>query len=158
MTETEQTMNSSMFESVVRGRVEELKALYAELFVLMEENLARGPENGDMEPVGLDAPLAELMRGIASKNEALFNMLAHGGDWRAACTHEFCLEVDDFQSKLQSGLEAMYARVRERIDEVARARDEAKSALRDIQERQVSRRAYAPRAKNAPSMLISSKV
>lgn len=152
------TNNTLMFESVVRGRVEELKTLYSELFVLLDDNLARGPENGHAEDGVLDGPLTELMRAIASKNEALFNMLAHGGDWRAACSREFCVEVDDFQSKLQAGLEAMYARVREQMDVVARSRDEAKRELREVQERNLGRRAYPQRKKNAPSMIISSEV
>lgn len=146
-------MNTEFFQLHIRGRIEELKTLYAQLFILMEQGLDSSADSEDAH-----LPLGELMRAAASKNESFHNTLAEAGDWRAACSPDFIAEVDDFQTKLQSGLEALYARVREKMQEVERERDRVRALLAEAQDKKLGRRAYAPARKNAPSMLFNSEV
>lgn len=149
---------NTVFEDALVGRVDALKTLYAEFFLLMDINLEEHPElKADAPPTNdLDSTISGLMDDIQKRMGELHDYLGRQKDWRNQCSPETLKNVDDFQLQLASGLEAVLSRVEQRGGELEKARDEAKSALTGLIGKNKSKVAYQGPV-NAPSTLFDSK-
>lgn len=149
---------NTVFEDTLVGRVEALKGLYAEFFLLMDMNLEERPELDESPPPtnDLDSTISGLMDDIQKRMGELREFLGREKGWRDQCGPETLKNIDEFQLQLASGLEAVLVRVEQRGGELEKARDEAKSALTGLIGKNKSKIAYQGRV-NAPSTLFDSK-
>lgn len=146
-------------EDAIGGRVEKLKELYAELFILLDESLNANPERtGKFEEAHeLDRAIQQLMTHITGRAQEYRAFLQSAGDWQSICSDALIGQIGEFNSKLQSGLEATLERVTTRTTEVSEARIAVKGELNALQEKKKGRLAYKGPS-NPPSTLLDSNV
>ena len=148
-----------LFEDTLRGRVEELKALYAQLFVLLDSSVNEEPDENGLYPRSeeLRAPLAGLMNDIRGCGQDFSDMLGAQPNWRELCSPEFAAEVEDFKGRLSGVLESMAARIQERMKDLEERRERLKDDLQALNGKQKTRAGYKSPAENPVSMLFSSE-
>lgn len=152
-------MATRLTEDCLKGKLDELKELYAQLFVLLDRSLADAAEGDEDAPhpsVELAAPIAGLMQDIEGKADDFREALEAVGDWRADLSQALGDEIEQYRGKLREGLEAIKAGADQRIAAISTERDGIKTRLEGLRDRQRTRSGYRGPV-NAPSTLFDSK-
>lgn len=149
------SMTQQQFEDALRGRIEDLKSIYSELFLLMEQSLLLEVADDAEASRELDRAIARLMVHAGNRFEEYREWIARQTKAEAALTDPLRNDVSEFETRLQSGLQMLLERVRDRAELVREEREEISRRLHEIQDRKRTRRAYRGRT-NSPSTLFDS--
>lgn len=146
------------FEDRARGCMEELKGLYAQLFLFVNQTIVEKPtpEGAFPQTESLQEPTDNLMRAIEKHSKQFNGLLNASSDWKEKCDPELRDQIEDFSSKLRSGLTATLDRIEGRIDEVTLKRDEVKDALESRLKTKTGHRAYRKPDENPASSVFDS--
>ena len=148
-----------ILEDGVKGRLDELKELYAQFFLLMGQSIGGiTPGAIDLETATvLDEPIQRLMQAIGERQISFHKSLAKLAQSGESCSPDLKADIDEFTSKLEAGLGSTLGRVQQAIDAMGGQRDRVKDELSAIQGKKLGRRAYSQPA-NPVSTLLNSKV
>lgn len=138
-------------EREIANRLQQVKELYAELFMLLVQSIAEDP----VEQVvgGIDAAIERLMGSIESHMVGMREAIAAGGPLEPSLD----TGVKQFETQLRIGLEKMVVAIRRRQDELAATRDQLKERLRAVQLKGKGAQGYRSRMSRT-SRLIESQI
>ena len=146
-------MKTEILPLGVTQSLQDVKELYAELFLMLMQSVIEDP----LDPAthALDAHVEDLMHSIESHMRKFRDDLAWARG-QNALEPGFDAEVDLFQSQLREGLQAMSLRVATRSRELSQQRDEFKTRLRAVQQKQRGAKGY--RRKASGGALLQSEI
>ncbi|MCE5229125.1 hypothetical protein LLG95_05965 [bacterium] len=114
-------------EQAIAYQLQQVKDLYAELFLLLVQSIAEDPLEQAIGAV--DTSIEQLMRSIDSHMQGLREAIAEGAPLEPSLNND----VKQFEIQLRMGLEKMVEAVRRRSDELAATRDQIKQRLQSVQ-------------------------
>ena len=93
---------NDLFEDQVRGRIEKIKALYAEYFMMLDQLLDEDPLPADPEspPAGSSSSISALQKAVDDGARDLRENLESNPGWRESCSEELRSDVDDYAAAL----------------------------------------------------------
>ena len=147
-----------LFEDSVRGRIGELKELYVQFLLLLDQGIEEeaDEDGGFPQSEKLDKSIEALMRDIKGRTADFEQSLNEIGNWRVICPPELRSEIEEFGTNLHGGLDAMARRVQGRIAELSEERDTTKDQLKGLRDQRAGGRAYRGPG-NPVSTLFDSK-
>lgn len=148
----------NLFEGRASGLMNDLKDLYAELFVLLNQTVSEAPDESNAFPKSeaLQPTIDDLMRTIDGKSEEFRNFLTGSGDWKQLARPDLRIEIEDFTTQLSTGLEIMSDQLNRAMNLATDERDEVRNDLSKLNDRQRGRQAYRDPS-NDPSALFDSE-
>jgi hypothetical protein len=144
---------TAITSDAIAHRIDSIKGLYAELFLLMDQSMREDPLT---EATGaLDCAIEQLMVTIDLTMKE-FRREVDEARQRRRLTEDVDRALLEFDGQLREGLELMIARVRQRVGFLAQERDQLKGRLQTIRQTWRGAKGYRPRA--GSNMLIDSKI
>lgn len=140
-----------MNSDAVSRQLQQVKNLYAELFMLLVQSIAEDPLEHAVG--GIDATIEQLMRSIESHMQEMREAIAAGGSLDSSLD----TNVTQFETQLRLGLEKMVAAIRRRQDELTATREQLKERLRAVQLKGKGAQGYRSRMSRT-SRLIESRI
>ena len=131
----------ALSNDLIAHRLESVKGLYAELFLLMDQSLQEDPLT---EATGaLDCAIDQLMITIELTTQEFRREVesARGGRQLDETLDGALMEFDE---RLREGLQLMLERIRRRTEELARDRDQLKDRLQSLRQSWRGAQGYRP--------------